>query len=120
MRWETIGPAEIVLGEKSANLNLTVGGTYQYSVVILPRASNRADLRAVVEAFQIDGTRLSSATQTMFFQPDGEILYPVTPQHNTAKLVYLVRSVSGSILVFLLVTGLVYRAGRVLINWLKN
>lgn len=120
LRWEILGPAEIALGEKAVTMNLTVGGVYQQSITILPRGSGRVDLRAIVEAFQIDGTRLSTATQTMFFQPNGEILYPQTQQHSLAKIVYLIRSVSGTLLLALVLGAVVFQVGRSTARWLQQ
>jgi len=120
LRWEIIGPAEIISGDKTQTINLKANQTYSYSIGLIPRGSNRVELRAVLEAFQIDGTRQATASQTLVFQPNGEILFPQAGQHQLMKTILVVRNIAGTVLLILLGGIVIFRGGRFLYFWLNN
>lgn len=120
VRWEIAGPAELVSGNKTETLSLRAGQTYTYSIILVPRGSNRVDLRAVVEAFQIDGTRQATATKALVFSGTGEILFPQEGQHQLAKTILTVRNISGITLIILLAGVFIYRGGKFVFFWLNN
>lgn len=120
LRWEVLGPAEIVSGNRIQPLALRAGQTYTYNLVIVPRGSNRVDLRAIAEAFEIDGNRQSSVTQSLVFAANGEIVFPQVGQHQLMKTILEIRNIAGGILITLIALFFLYRFGRATYLWFNE
>lgn len=120
LRWDILGPAEVVSGNRVQPLTLVAGQTYSFNLVIVPRGNNRVDLRAIAEAFEIDGNRQSSVTQSLVFAANGEVLFPQVGQHELMKTILTVRNTAGGILLTLIGLFVVYRFGRATYIWFNE
>lgn len=118
--WEVNGKSEIVNTEQQVcTLSVAKGETYRVSLTIKPRAFGITDISAKVEAFQIDGTRVASASKTIGSYENGEV-FPPTEGHDLAKTLYFAR-ILGTVAVGVLGTVAVgYFAYRRFNRWLSD
>lgn len=119
VKWLVSGSSEVVQGESVINLSLSENQTVSQSITIRPREFGTTSIKAFVEAFQIDGTRIASASQLIGTYPDGEV-FPPTENHELAKTLYTVRliaTVASAIMGGIVGLFIAYKLFR---NWLNN
>jgi hypothetical protein len=118
LKWEAPG-AEIVRGEASVNFAVSAGNSYTYSIFIRPRILGVMNVRATVQAFQVDGIKLASATKTIAFSTAGEV-FPKAGNHDLAILVNTIRQTSATIFVVLAAIGAALLIAKLFGGWLNN
>ncbi len=87
-------------------LNLKVGEQATRSITVLPRGLGLSKVVAVVEAFEIDGTRVATASKTFASDSQGVLLFAESSQ-NVTNVLYYARLIGIVILtiIVLLIAG---------------
>lgn len=90
--WTVTGSSELIT-DKSENLYITPGNTYTASATIKPRTYGATKLIVVVEAYEIEGTYISTASKELGTFTNGEI-YPITDEYKAAQLTYYLKFIA--------------------------
>jgi hypothetical protein len=91
VRWEVTGKSELVSGGGTTTLRVVPNEIYTVPLVVWPREFGVTNVKAFVEAFQVDGTRVATASQTFGSYEDGEV-FPPTDDHNLVKTLFFART----------------------------
>jgi len=97
--WSVTGSSELIT-DKSESMYLTPGNTYTASATVKPRTFGATKLIVTVEAYEIEGTYISTASKEFGTFTNGEI-YPITDEYKAAQLTYYLQFVAIIIIVIL-------------------
>lgn len=119
LSWLIDGQSVFKEGVATENLVVSPNNTVTKTITITPAGYGLTKVSAVVEAYQIDGTRVATASKTIATDANGRLLFS-DGSEQTARILYYVRLVAVALLViFLLVVG-GYVGYRLFRGWLSN
>jgi hypothetical protein len=106
--WTVSGASEVI-SEPISVLSMKKNTVYERQLVIRPRELGVSTITARVEAFEAEGTFVSTATSTIGSFEDG-MIFPTTSEYQLANVLITIRFVAVIILVFYIL-GLVVVVG---------
>lgn len=104
IRWDVDGVSRVMSGEEYEQIAVSSGDVIERQLVVRPTQYGVTRVRAIVEAFEIDGTRVATASQAFFTGSNGGLL-TASNEQRIANTLYFVQQGAIILLIILLLIG---------------
>jgi len=98
--WQVNGVSRLLTPDTNS-LTVAPDKSYVVSATILPQGFGTTQVLARVQAFQVDGTYISTATKTIGSLATQEVV-PITTQYRVAQIVLFIRTFALVVLVLII------------------
>jgi len=119
IEWDVRGSGALVSPESSTIISVDPGEVHTIQIIVRPQAFGVTNLSITVEAFESEGTFVSTAFQRIYSYEDGT-RGPIPGEYQTLELVFMLTDIAR-VLLYIFVLILVVRIGyQMFQNWLNH
>jgi hypothetical protein len=119
VNWAINGQSVLDEGNAKEVLKVTANSQTTHSVIVNPVGFGVTRVKVIIQAFEIDGTRVATAAKAFVTDKERSLLVP-DAQQQLANNIYVVRNVAAVILGIVVILSVIYLGYSYFRSWLES